>query len=242
MDNVEALTVKKFIISMLIIIIATVFILLVCVLIGPQIGISDSLKTLLNPHESHISSYQTVVNFRLPRVLLAAIVGAALSVAGVAFQAILRNPLAEPYILGISSGGALGAVIAVFTGVTVSFSGFSAISVFSFTGCILTTLIVYLLASGHGHHIRYNLILTGVIVGAFLSAFVLLLTAVVRHNDLHRIVYWLMGNFNTPLEDFSLGFITVYIIVGFLLIFSLSRSFNVLMLGDESAASLGCNP
>jgi iron complex transport system permease protein len=240
--RVRALSARRFFALILAVIVITAVTLFICILFGSQIGFSDSLTAFLYPREASISQYQIIYEFRLPRVILAAIVGAALSVAGVTFQAILRNPLAEPYILGISSGSALGAVVAIFTGASFALAGFSTISIFSFAGSILTTAIVYLLASGRGHEFRYNFILTGVIVGAFLSAFVLLLTATLRHNDLPRVVFWLMGNLGTPLEDFPLGVISLYVIAGSALLFAASRSFNAIMLGDEAAFALGCNP
>ena len=241
-QSVKALSARKFFALTAAIFGITVATISVCILIGSQLGFSESLSALLHPREAPLSQYQIIYEFRLPRVLLAALVGAALSVAGVTFQAIVRNPLAEPYILGISSGGALGAVVAILIGASVTIAGFSTVSVFSFVGCILTTAIVYLLARGRGHQVRYNLILTGVIVGAFLSAFVLLFTATLRHNDLPRVVFWLMGNLGTPLEDFPLSIISLYVIVGSSLLFAASRGFNAIMLGDEAASALGCSP
>lgn len=238
----KALSARRFFVSMSVVVVITAATLLICVPISSAIGFSESVDTLFHPGTASLSQYQIIYEIRLPSVILAAIVGAALSVAGVTFQAILRNPLADPYILGVSSGSALGAVIAVFTGASFALAGFSTVSVFSFAGSILTTAMVYFLASGRGHQLRYNLILTGVIVGAFLSAFVLLFTATLRHNDLPRVVFWLMGNLGTPLEHFPLGIISLYVIAGSAVLFAVSRSFNAIMLGDEAAFALGCNP
>jgi iron complex transport system permease protein len=213
--------------------------------LGRGLGFSESLSTIFSPGQEQTAAHQIVWRVRLPRVFLAVIVGAALSIAGASFQAILRNPLAEPYILGISSGGALGAIVSVFLGlhfVTIAGSRVSVLPLFAFCGCLATMFLVYALAfSGRGY-LRHSLILTGVIVGAFLSAFVLFFTSLVDMQRLPSVIYWLMGNLNRPLEDVSLWIIWVYVMAGAVALFLLARSFNTLALGDETAHSLGTDP
>jgi iron complex transport system permease protein len=168
-----------------------------------------------------------------------------LSVAGASFQAILRNPLAEPYILGISSGGALGAVLSILLGVgSIAFLGLeiSVAPLFAFAGCLGTMALVYALAFGGGSHMRHGLILTGVIVGAFLSAFVLFFTSLVRFDRLQSVIYWMMGNLNRPLEPVSLLPLAAYVLIGCAILFMLARSFNTLAFGDETARALGTDP
>ena len=123
--------------------------------LGTGLGFGESLRTFFFPGEHASAAYQIIWKIRLPRVFLAVVVGAALSIAGASFQAILRNPLAEPYILGISSGGALGAVLSIFLGVELTFLGFSGMTVFAFLGCLVTMLLVYALAFGAGSHLRH---------------------------------------------------------------------------------------
>ncbi len=213
--------------------------------LGKGLGFTDSFSTIFRPGPHDSAAYQIVWCVRLPRVFLAVIVGAALSIAGASFQAILRNPLAEPYILGISSGGALGAVLSVFLGihyVAIAGARISVLPLFAFCGCMATMFIVYALAfSGRGY-LRHSLILTGVIVGAFLSAFVLFFTSLVDIHRLPSVIYWLMGNLGRPLEDVSLWLIWVYVLAGSVGLFLLARSFNTLALGDETARSLGTDP
>ena len=213
--------------------------------LGKGLGFGDSISTIFSPGQEETAAYQIVWRVRLPRVFLAVIVGAALSIAGASFQAILRNPLAEPYILGISSGGALGAVLSVFLGIhflTIAGSRISILPLFAFCGCLATMFLVYTLAfSGRGY-LRHSLILTGVIVGAFLSAFVLFFTSLVDMHRLPSVIYWLMGNLNRPLEDVSLWIIWIYVLAGSVALFMLGRSFNTLALGDETAESLGTDP
>lgn len=210
--------------------------------LGTGLGFGESLRTFFSPGEPDSAAYQIIWKIRLPRVLLAVIVGAALSIAGASFQAILRNPLAEPYILGISSGGALGAVLSIFLGIELTFFGFSGMTIFAFCGCLVTMLLVYALAFGAGSHLRHSLILTGVIVGAFLSAFVLFFTSLVDIDRLHTVIYWMMGNLGNPVREPSLVALAAFVLTGSLLLFVLTRSFNTLAFGDETARALGTDP
>lgn len=210
--------------------------------LGTGLGFGDSLSAIFSAGGKDSAHYQIIWMVRLPRVLLAVIVGAALSVAGASFQAILRNPLAEPYILGISSGGALGAVLSIFLGIELTFLGFSGMTVFAFCGCLLTMVLVYALAFGTGSHLRHGLILTGVIVGAFLSAFVLFFTSLVDIDRLHSVIYWMMGNLGNPVSEPSLAALGAFVLAGSMLLFVLSRSFNTLAFGDETARALGTDP
>ncbi len=210
--------------------------------LGTGLGFSQSLSAIFSPPGRDTPAYQIIWLVRLPRVFLAIIVGAGLSIAGASFQAILRNPLAEPYILGISSGGALGAVLSIFLGLNLVFLGFSSVTLLAFAGCMATMFLVYKLAFGAGSHLRHSLILTGVIVGAFLSAFVLFFTSLVNIDRLHSVIFWMMGNLGSPLESLSLLTLAAYVLVGSAALFYLARPFNVLALGDETARALGTDP
>ena len=239
------LTYKKWV---AIVLLATALLALVAffsVTTGTGLGFAESISTIFFPSSSKLASYQIIWQVRLPRVLLAIIVGAALSISGASFQAILRNPLAEPYILGLSSGGALGAVVAVFLGINAVgfvFLGFSLMMIFAFAGCLLTVVIVYSLAFGTGTHMRHSLILTGVIAGAFLASFVLFLTSLLEIDRLHSVIYWMMGNLASPLEESSLVALAVYTLAGSLFLFTRARAFNALAFGDDTACSLGIDP
>ena len=134
-----------------------------------------------------------LLNIRLPRVLVALIVGAGLSVAGAALQALLRNPLAEPYILGISSGGTVGALVAMMAGIG---AAHFTTPLFSFVGSGLVMLLVFVLGHRRGILDTNALLLSGVMVGAFFSSIVLLFTALVNQ-DLRTTYLWLIGNLSS---------------------------------------------
>ncbi len=238
----KALTFKKWVLVLLGALTLLAVVMFFGATFGTGLGFGESLSAIFSPGERDSASYQIIWMVRLPRVFLAVIVGAALSIAGASFQAILRNPLAEPYILGISSGGALGAVLSIFLGIELTFLGFSGMTVFAFCGCLLTMVLVYALAFGAGSHLRHSLILTGVIVGAFLSAFVLFFTSLVDIDRLHSVIYWMMGNLGNPVSEPSLAALGAFVLTGSVLLFLLARQFNTLAFGDETARALGTNP
>lgn len=173
---------------------------------------------------------------RFPRILLAAMVGAALSLGGLVFQALLRNPLAEPYILGISGGSAIGAIIGILMGL----SHFPGVSLTAFAGSFATLLLILLMSSGQSIIIKDSLLLSGVMVNAFCSAVILFLISIAQDSRLHNIMFWLMG-------DFSSSDISQVMILGamlfpcFLLIFRYSGVMNLLLLGNEMAQTMGVN-
>lgn len=175
-----------------------------------------------------------VLGIRLPRLLLAFVVGAGLSVAGVALQALLRNPLAEPYILGISSGGTAGAILAA------AFAfGALATPVASFLGSAFVMALVYLLAQRRGRLDTTTLLLSGVMVGAFFNAAVLLVVAVFQQ-ELRHAFLWLMGNLGTATPG-VLALIAPAVLAAVLILLVHARSFNLVATGDESALQLGVN-
>lgn len=178
-----------------------------------------------------------VWQIRLPRTLLAAMVGASLASAGVVFQGILRNPLADPYILGVSSGAALGAVIAIVTGWgTLLFGGWS-LPGFAFLFASLSLFIVLRLARIENQMSTGTLILSGVVVQAFLGA-VLTFVISLSPEQLLEIHYWLMGSL--ALRDWShAGIVLPFLVLGFPLMWACSRELNLFALGDRSAGHLG---
>jgi iron complex transport system permease protein len=175
-----------------------------------------------------------LLSIRLPRILLAIIVGGGLSVAGVVFQALLRNPLAEPFILGVSSGGTLGAVIAITFGI-----GLSVVSVpvFAFVGSLIVMLIVYNIAQRYGRLDPTTLLLVGIMTGAFFNA-IILLTIALKHQEARGALLWLMGNLASA--DFnSLLVVAPFVLFAVVVIFISSRSYNLIAIGEETAANLG---
>ncbi|MGI5901613.1 MAG: FecCD family ABC transporter permease [Desulfitobacteriia bacterium] len=174
-------------------------------------------------------------SLRMPRVVLAAFVGGALAVAGGTYQAFFKNPLADPYIIGISSGAALGATIGFIT--TVNFLGLMKIPFFSFLGALITTLIVYNIARVGKKIIVATLLLAGVAFNSFLSSLMSFLM-VMNTNKLDKIFFWLMGSFSN--RTWQHVQITVpLILIGVLVLMLCAKELNALVFGDSTAMHLG---
>lgn len=174
-----------------------------------------------------------ILNLRLLRILLAAVAGAGLSVAGVTLQAILKNPLAEPYLLGTSSGAGLGAVIAVISGLTGVYLPFAA-----FIGALASIILVYNFAKQNNKILPQSLILSGVIVSVAVSAIIVFLISVSSNETLHGITWWLWGS----LQVYDLPLLcatTCVVILGVAAIYIFSQDLNAISLGEEEAMHLG---
>lgn len=176
-------------------------------------------------------------NLRLPRILLAALVGGGLAVAGSVFQGIFKNPLAEPYVMGISSGAALGAAITMVWGIADFSFGFGIITINAFIGAIGTGLLVYNIARV-GHKLSsVTLLLTGVAVNIFLTALISLLMTFKRE-QIERIVMWTMGS--VAIADWNEVMLLFPVVLGgVMIIYFFAKDLNMMLLGDESAKSLG---
>jgi iron complex transport system permease protein len=171
---------------------------------------------------------------RLPRIILAIIAGIGLSISGVVFQALLRNPLADPYILGTSSGAALGGVLAITLGVgTCIYS----ISFSAFIFALLTLILVYQLSQQNGKMPVQNLLLSGVIVNTFLSGLVTLIMSLNRQ-ELYSIIFWIMGSLSQADQGAIWLSGTVILLLSGVIIL-MSRYLNIITLGEEKAQSLG---
>ncbi len=174
---------------------------------------------------------------RLPRILTSAIVGSGLSIAGVIFQGILLNPLADPYTLGISAGAAFGASIALI--LNLSFLGMYSVPLFAFMGAVATLVVVMALSSSGGSISSNNLILAGIIVAAILSAGISFIKYV-ADEQVSVIIFWLMGSFGSKgWPDVFLTF--AFVSIGFSVCIFFARDLNIMSLGDRSAFSLGVN-
>lgn len=176
-----------------------------------------------------------VMDVRLPRILTAALVGAGLAMSGVIYQGILLNPLADPYTLGISSGAAFGASLALLANLTM-FGQFST-PLFAFIGAILTLLIVMRLSTFNGQISAQTLILSGVIVGAILSAGISFLKYL-ADEQVAIIIFWLMGSFGS--SDWNgVGIVGAAVLFGLLVTLYYGRDLNIMSLGRRSSDSLG---
>jgi iron complex transport system permease protein len=174
---------------------------------------------------------------RLPRILMGIAIGAILASVGAALQALVRNPLAEGGILGISGGGALGAIVAL-----VMFSrlggGELVVPLFAFGAALLSTVAVYRLAIVDGQLEPLTLLLVGVIFNAFWGAAIMLVNSVVNFYYTHSILFWLMGSLEAPTYG-EVVTVTILGIAGFIALMFYARDMNLLALGDEAAAELG---
>jgi ABC-type Fe3+-siderophore transport system permease subunit len=181
-----------------------------------------------------------ILQIRLPRVLAAALVGTALSTAGVLFQGLFRNPLADPYVIGTSGGAAFGASLGVVIFSQFSFLGFGAIPTLAFAGAVTTMLVVFRLSRVGGRTPVVTLLLVGFAVSVILGYSVSLLLLVNERFELNtRLIYsWLLGGI--WIEHWNqLGFIALIVCTGTVAAFTLARSLNGLALGEESAEHLG---
>lgn len=178
-----------------------------------------------------------ILALRLPRVLLGAAVGASLATAGAAFQGLFRNPMADPYIIGVSSGAAFGASLAITFHPGVTLLGLGAVPLAAFAGAILTVFTVYSIARVGREVPIGNLLLSGVAVGALLSAMVSVVIVFSRQH-IDEIVYWLMGSL-AGRGWTHLGAGLPYLVVGTAVLLFFSRDLNALLLGEEEAAHLG---
>lgn len=197
-------------------------------------GFDAIVKTLTGSGDSDPMLQAIIWHIRFPRVLLAALVGAALSSGGLVFQALLRNPLAEPYILGISGGAAIGGIIGILLGL----SRFPGVTLTAFAGSMCTLMLVMIISSGQSILKKDSLLLAGVMVNAFCSAVIMFLVSMTQDSRLHNIIFWLMGDMSMT-DLHQVGILSAILIPGFILIFCLSNAMNLLLMGREMAISMG---
>ena len=178
-----------------------------------------------------------IEQIRLPRIVVGASVGMALGVAGATMQGLFRNPMADPGIIGVSTGGAVGAVVAIATGATGLF--FLALPTFAFVGALVATFLVYGIAAVGGHFSMATLLLAGVAVNAFLGAIVSAIIILLPDNGaLREILFWLAGGLDS--RSWEHVRISAPLILGAAaVIILMSRDLNLLMLGDDEARSMG---
>ena len=173
---------------------------------------------------------------RWPRALLAGLVGASLSLGGLVFQALLRNPLADPYILGISGGSAVGAILGLLAGL----APFPGVALLAFLGSMGTLLLVLVITAGGPGGRKGSLLLSGVMVNAFCSAVIIFLVSITQDARLHNMLYWLMGDLSMSAPD-QTTFLIYLLLPCFLVVLCLARPLNLLLMGEETALYLGLN-
>jgi iron complex transport system permease protein len=235
--NANAPTILKRLILVTVVLTAA---LLAAMFVGLSMGSSGhSFETVWaslsgNAEDSVLSTI--IWRIRMPRVIMAALVGATLSLGGLVFQALLRNLLAEPYILGISGGSAIGAIVGILMGL----SRFPGVSLTAFTGSILTLVLILGISSGQSILKKNSILLSGVMVNAFCSAVIMFLVSLTRDAKLHNIIFWLMGDLSLGTMQ-QTGLLAALLLPCFLLIFWLSNTMNLMLLGREMAQTMGVN-
>ncbi len=198
------------------------------------IPIDDVIRALLGGGDATTRSI--VLDLRLPRAALALVAGGALATSGAVFQALLRNPLAEPYILGVSGGAAVGAIGAIVLGATTLAA---AVPIAALAGALAAVLLVYRIAAGVGGALDTRvLLLAGVVIGAFCNALILLLLTLADVESFRSAVFWMMGSLAAA-RWHEVGLLTLYTLPGVALLIGLARPLNLLTLGEETATYLG---
>lgn len=215
--------------------------LVVCVVValasGPSMIGVDEVFDVVRGAETDAAAMDIVLRVRLPRVVLGLLVGAALATAGAIFQALLRNPLADPYVLGVSGGAALAGIAVLALGSVVGVPVRS-VPIAAFAGGLLATALLYWVSGGPGRSGPTGLLLTGVVFNAFASAGIVFLASIAGFFDGSRIFLWLIGHLSAVRID-AAGLVAASVGLGVGVACVLSRSLNLIALGDETAAELG---
>ena len=226
---------KNKLLILLFLITITILSFLLCLACGGKF--INPLVLFQNQTQNEISTI--LLEIRFFRLINVVIVGGALASAGVAYQAVLRNPLAEPYILGISGGASIGAALAISTGIT-ALSTFI-LPVCAFSGAIVVLGLVLFLAKGSGEEYSVNVILSGVVIGSVCSSVLMFLISVMNMKALHSITWWMLGSFQSQ-NRLLIILCACAIIPGIIILFIFGRDANILSFGDEAAFHFGINP
>jgi iron complex transport system permease protein len=222
------------------------FFLILLVLFAAGIFLSltkGSVETsFLDVWNSLVHNEQTfatiLLQIRLPRALLAFLVGASLSLSGAILQGYFQNPMAGPFVVGVSSGASFGAVLAIFFGLNMNFLGFSLQSVFAFGAGFAVVSLVYVLSQKRGILKVETLLLTGIAAGALASSLTSFLIFL-KSESFEQAVFWLLGSFQFS-DWVQIRVIFPYFLICFVISHWLAKDMNLLVLGDETAQSLGC--
>lgn len=195
------------------------------------------LKNLVNPDLISKSHATIILYLRLPRILLSLFAGIGLAYSGVVYQGVFRNPMAEPYLLGVSSGAALGATIASIFPVTFWFLGFSYTSILAFGGAILVLNVIFVLSNTRKGQTMTVLLLAGLALNYFISS-IISLFMMFNHDKIDDIYFWTMGSFKTATYD-KILVVGVVVMVVIIYTYPMHKNLDIMLLGDEQAKSLG---
>jgi iron complex transport system permease protein len=180
-----------------------------------------------------------IMQIRLPRVICGALVGAALATAGVIYQGIFRNPMADPYVIGALTGASLGAALVIVLGVGISLFGVNTLQILAFVGSIATVLLVYNVSRVGSRVPVTTLLLTGIAVSLFQNAIVTFLKVIAEERLLHGLTFWIIGSL-APTENWNdVWSVLPFIVIGIAVAYLFSRDLNILSLGEDQAQHLG---
>lgn len=217
-----------------------------CLQFGAQfVGINEIVRTFARMIEATSDRAgdadvmaTILLQVRLPRIVLGFLVGCCLAAVGVALQALLRNPLADPYVLGVSSGAALGVSVAVLFGVGTTVLTMSVLPLCGFAGSLVALAMMYRMAASYDRLPIYSVLLAGVILNAIFSALIMFITSIMDPNRSFGMMIWLMGSLTAPAHPTLLVF-SLYVLVCLGLLFRQVKVLNVMAFGEEPARSLG---
>ncbi|MDD5658981.1 MAG: iron chelate uptake ABC transporter family permease subunit [Actinomycetota bacterium] len=201
------------------------------------ISIIPKIKSLVPVFEINPQDFKVIFEIRMPRIFMAIITGIALSGSGVIFQGIFKNPMADPYVIGVSAGAAFGATIGLLFTSSIRLVNLSTTSIFAFMGAIGTTFIIYNISKIKGKISILTLLLSGVALSSLLTSIISFLM-IFRTHDLTKVYFWIMGSFtNSSWVNFLT--VTPIIIIVMIVASFFMRDLNIISLGDERASQLG---
>ena len=231
----------------MIVVLGVLFVLLIvsavgCALLGPvRLDLGRALGNLFSPDPDAEILFRT----RLPRVLLGIAIGGGMAACGVVLQALLRNPLACPQMLGVSGGASLGGILGLifFPNWLTPLAGgllgeISWVPLAAFLGALLSMVLVYRFSLFHGRLHAYHLLLSGVIFNSFVAALIMFLNSIVDFYQAQGLLFWLMGSLSTR-AYLTVGFIWAYVVLGFVWLWSKALPLNLITFGEETALHLG---
>lgn len=178
-----------------------------------------------------------IFKLRMPRIIMATIVGMGLAVVGGSYQAIFKNPMADPFILGISSGAALGATLAIFFELNSSLFSFSITTLFAFVGAMITTALVYGLGRVGRRISTTNILLSGIAISLLMNAIQSTLM-ILAEDKLERVIFWTMGGLSNSNWS-NIAIVAPCIIIGVIILISYSRELDIMVTGEDTAKTLG---
>ncbi len=230
---------RRFVLSLLLLGAALILVLAVCASLGSSgYTVLDLARRGAAGAADPSIARTMIMRVRLPRLLLAALAGAALGAAGTAFQAVLRNPLADPYVLGISGGAALGAIAATALGLPALLAWLPIRALAAFAGALGTVAFIFLLSSIGGRIASYPMLLIGVVMNSIYLALILFIETAIEFTRIQGVMLWMVGN--VPTESYELiGILALVLVAGVAALTLLGRDLNLLSAGEEVARSLG---